>query len=88
MHPPRNPSIRMQDTLADSRVDLRLAVSYVPACICFFKACVLLCVLSALHAAHFFNGCYVAVGLALVLDRPPTAAAAAHHRRPPSTRGF
>ena len=69
MHPPRNPSIRMQDTLADSRVDLRLAVSYVPACICFFKACVLLCVLSALHAAHFFNGCYVAVGLALVLDR-------------------
>ena len=49
-------------------VDLRLAVNYVPACVCFFKSVVLLCVLCGIHTVNSV-ACYAPVALALALDR-------------------
>jgi hypothetical protein len=54
--------------MQDSGVDLRLAVNYVPACVCFFKSSALLCVLSAIHALQSVP-CYAPVALAVALDR-------------------
>ena len=49
-------------------VDLRLAVNYLPACLCAVQSLVLSFVLVALHAARLVP-CYVACGLCLVVDR-------------------
>jgi len=59
---------QQESSASGGMVDLRLAVNYVPACVCFFKSVVLLAVLCCIHTAGS-AACYVPVALALVLDR-------------------
>jgi len=60
--------MQLQDPSAAGGVDLRLAVNYVPACVCFFKSGMLLCVLCCIHTVQSV-ACYVPVALTLALDR-------------------
>ncbi len=54
--------------MQDLGIDLRLAVNYLPACVCALQSLALSFALCALHTVRLLPA-FVAVGLALVVDR-------------------